>query len=399
MQQAAFRLEPRAPSCLGSTRTLPTGAAPARPAGRGAPVFAGSCPANSRGVCRHVLDIGGSRSGNRAPTSTCRSPAGRRQVPAAPGATSGGVSPAARPPPLSRWAQPVSPGPSIARCTALGRPPAPLLPAPLAPHPEARRARGLSAPCTSLTRRGPRSRGPAPPGRSTPRGVRWGPTGPAGCVCLAHGAPSCSPPPRWPPAHHTAREKRPTAGQPGPRGVSEDGRSSEGSAASGPRGWGAGPRLPSTSPRWKQSLTSPRDGPAAGPVRSRLPASRPGSRGPRPGPHETRGPKGQAWKPGRRRGPPRGATGPLSSQTCGLQRPGRLHLCVVLGPLGNRVLRRPSAAAAGPDELQLPQGTGPLLPRPIRTCDRYSCALFLTFPFPEMASLVREKNPELIKGG
>lgn len=145
VQQAAFRLEPRAPSFLGSTRTLPTGAAPARPAGRGVPVFAGSCPANSRGVCRHVLDIGGSRSGNRAPTSTCRSPAGRRQVPAAPGATSGGVSRAARPPPLSRWAQPVSPGPSLALCTALGRPPAPLLPSPCAPRPSPRGQAGPGA--------------------------------------------------------------------------------------------------------------------------------------------------------------------------------------------------------------------------------------------------------------
>lgn len=141
--------------------------------------------------------------------------------------------------------------------------------------------------------------------------------------------------------------------------------------------------------------------PQPGPCAAGSPLPRPASRGPRPGPHETRGLEGQARRRGSRRRPPRGhRPAPPGALITNLRvtaaRPS--PSCVVLGPLGNRVLRRPSAAAAVPDELHLPPGTGPLLPRPVGTCNHYSCALFLAFPSPEMASLVREKDPELIRG-
>lgn len=92
--------------------------------------------------------------------------------------------------------------------------------------------------------------------------------------------------------------------------------------------------------------------------------------------------------------PPRDATAsqrrtPLP-QTYRIGAVGPAPSCAALGLPGNRVLRRPSDAASAPEELHLPQGTGPLFPRPVGS--RSPCACVLTFlpslPSPETASLL-----------
>lgn len=87
----------------------------------------------------------------------------------------------------------------------------------------------------------------------------------------------------------------------------------------------------------------------------------------------------------------------------GSRRTGSLHLapppsCAALGPLGNRVLRRPSAAASTPEELHFPQGTGPLLQKPVRRVVLARAPLLFsrTSP-PRKRRNSFAKSPELIK--